>query len=328
MTRPLKLYTCILLSLATASSCSDDEKSFSLTPAIGFETTGGTITETEENGIQIGLYTNVSLNEEGAATIEVNNIGGLTYGVDYMTEPAAVNNVITVPLGPEITSPSFYVFPIETGIDRVLAFQITDVTGNNLTLGQQAVLSYTLTINGSGCPGDADPVTVTHDFNGCTTDFSTPAGFIEVFEPGSKTDRGWGCRAFGVNNTRAPRASGFGGAAGDDKAWLIMNPVAIAPGSVVTLEFSVFSNFSGPGTISIKWSSDYLGSGNPLDANWTDLSTINSQFPAAGSQQWKVVQDTFDDICGENVYLAFQFTGANNTASASWDLDNLTFIAQ
>jgi hypothetical protein len=146
MTRHIKLYICILLSLATASSCSDDEKNFSLTPAIGFETTEGSITETDENGIQITLYTNVRLSEEGTATVEVNNIGGLTYGVDYTTEPAAIDNVITVPLGSEITSPSFYVFPVATGEERLLGFTLTAVSGNSLSLGQQITRNYTLKI--------------------------------------------------------------------------------------------------------------------------------------------------------------------------------------
>jgi hypothetical protein len=301
--------------------------SFSLTPAIGFESPDGTLLESNTTGIRVRLYTNVEPTEAVTATIELNNFQGLVYGVDFTTEPELVNNTITLTFEPN-DQPSFFVFPTFNGKERLLTFNLTSVTGSGLALGQQVSLSYLLQIKSLGCPTTATPANVTHDFNACTTDFSTPAGFIEAFEPGSKTDRGWGCRAFGQGGSRAPRASGFGGAAGEDKAWLIMNPVRIAAGANVALHFWVFSNFSGPGVVNVKWSSDYIGSGNPLTATWQDLPTVNSQFPAAGSASWKEVQATFTDICGDTIYLAFQFTGATNSSSASWDIDDLTFSAQ
>ncbi|MEL6973579.1 MAG: choice-of-anchor J domain-containing protein, partial [Bacteroidota bacterium] len=49
------------------------------------------------------------------------------------------------------------------------------------------------------------------DFENCTQDFGTPNGFIEAFAAGAKTDRGWGCRQEGVDDSRGVRASGFGG---------------------------------------------------------------------------------------------------------------------
>lgn len=322
----IKRYLVFTGLVIAAFACNEDELSFSLTPAIGFETTGGTVLESNATGIRVNLYSNVVRTETVTVTIALNNFQNLDYGVDFTTEPAPVSNTITLTFEPT-DDPSFFVFPTFNGEARLLGFTLTDVQGSGLELGQQASRSYLLNIKSLGCPTSATPVSVSHDFNTCTTDFATPSGFIEVFEPGSKTDRGWGCRAFGQGGSRAPRASGFGGSAGNDNAWLIMNPVSIAAGDEVDLHFWVFSNFSGPGVINVKWSSDYAGSGNPLAATWQDLPTVNAQFPDAGSQTWAEVTASFTDICGENVYLAFQFTGATNTSSASWDIDDLTFTA-
>lgn len=317
----LTAITILLVSL----SCNEDNLSFSLKPAIGFMATRGTVQENNESGIRIDLYTNTEIKETVTVTIRLNNFENLVYGADFTMDPAPVNNTFTLTWSPDDARASFYVYPTFNGKERSLVFDIEDVQGNDLSLGQSSALSYLLQIKSLGCPTGVVATTITHDFNTCTTDFATPTGFIEVFEPGAKTDRGWGCRAFGQGGSRAPRASAFGGTAGDDKAWMVMNPVRVAAGSQVTVRFYVFSNFAGPGTVNVKWSNDYTGSGNPLVATWTDLSSINSQFPTAGSASWKLVEGTFTNICGDNVYLAFQFTGATSAASSSWDIDDLTF---
>lgn len=310
-----------------AFSCSDDGSKFSIKHVIGFETPVGSVVEDNESGIRVRLYSNANVAEAVTVTIAVNNFQNLEYGVDFTTEPALVDGEFTLTNEPGTDLPSFFVYPGPSadGKDRQVEFQITNVEGSeNVSLAYPTALSYLLTIKGP-CPLTPKAVLVTNDFNACTTNFATPTGFIEAFEPDTKTDRGWGCREFGTGTpaTRAVRASAFGGAAGNDRAWLIMNPVRIAVDANVSLDFYVNSSFSGPGTVTVKWSSDYLGSGNPLLATWNDLPTIDAQFPAAGSALYKRVQGSFTNICGENVYIAFVFTGGNNTASSSWDIDDL-----
>lgn len=315
------LYSVILAACAGfILGCDSDESSFSVKPALGFTATSGSVLESNTTGIRIGFYSNIAITEPVTVKIQVNNIDGLTYGVDYTTDPEPVDGVITVTIDPEDEQPSFWVIPAASADDlRNINFQIIEVSGNKLSPGQAATLSYTLSITGF------QPITIFHDFNGCTADFATPSGFIEVFEPGSKTDRGWGCRAFGVSGSRAPRASAFGGAAGEDRAWMIMNPVNVPSGATVTITFSTYSQFSGPGLINVKWSNNYSGSGNPLTATWTSLPTLDSQFPAVASQVWTTVTGTFTNISGNTVYLAFVYTGGSNSSSSSWDIDNLTF---
>ncbi|MFT4740298.1 MAG: hypothetical protein ACJAT1_000528 [Marivirga sp.] len=161
------------------------------------------------------------------------------------------------------------------------------------------------------------------DFEGCTADFSTPDGFFEEFLT-AKEDRGWGCRAFGLEDSRAVQASAFGGAEGEDQSWLIFeNQFDFAAETSVNVLFSMYSNFAGPGQVIMKYSIDYSGSGKPDAATWTAISAVNSAMPAAGSQVWTEINQNVAELGGKTVYLGFEFVGANNGASSSWAIDNL-----
>ena len=315
------------LLVALIIGCDSDESKFSITPSLGFMQREGVVAQSEASGTRIRFYSNVEITEPVTVQIAVNNVSGLEYGVDYTTDPAPVDNIITVTIDPEDEQPSFFVLPIETGAEEAtrIEFEIISVEGNGLKPSQVATRQYTLGISGFE---EVIPVTLFFDFNTCSTDFATPVEFIEVFE-GAKTDRGWGCRAFGVSASRAPRASAFGGAAGEDRAWMILkNPVAIASGAEVTIDFMTFSAFPGPGMVSVKWSSNYVGSGNPLAATWTTLSSLDSQFPVPDSKAWKNITGSFTNISGTAVYIAFVWTGGTAAASTSYDIDNLTITVE
>lgn len=318
----LFLFTALM---ATAISCADDSK-FSMTPSFGFLRSSGSIGQTDTNGITVRFYSNVEITEPVTVKVGV-NANGLEYGVDYTTEPAAVNGLITLEIDPEIEQPSFMVVPIETGSEETerIEFEILSVEGNNLKLAQYSARLYSLSISGFE---EVIPVNLSFNFNTCTTDFATPAEFNEVFET-AKTDRGWGCRAFGVGASRAPRASAFGGTAGEDRAWMILkNPINIASGADVTIDFQTFSAFAGPGVVSVKWSSNYSGSGNPLAATWTTLTSLDNQFPAANSKVWTNVKGTFTNISGATVYIAFVWTGGTAAESTAYDIDDLIISVQ
>lgn len=318
------LYSFILsLLMAAVIGCEDDAK-FSITPSLGFLQNEGSISQTDGSGTRIRFHSNVPITEPVTVQIAVVNIG-MTYGTDYATDPAAVDGLITVNIDPEDEQPSFFVFPIETGsqVNKRVGFEISSVQGGNLQIApQRASREFTLSVKGFE---EIIPVTVTHDFNACTTDFNTPTGFIEVFEPGAKTDRGWGCRNFGRNGpTRAPRASAFGGSAGEDRAWLVMNPITVGVGATVSVNFWAYSQYEGPGKVSVKWSSNYSGSGNPLAATWTTLTTLDAQIPAANSLTWVNVTGTFTNISGSSVYFAFVYTEGLSGGSTAYDIDDLT----
>lgn len=166
-------------------------------------------------------------------------------------------------------------------------------------------------------------VIVSHNFEGCSEDFSIPDGFIEENVPGSKTDRGWGCRADGTNDSRAVRASAFEGEDGFDNAWLIMDAFDATPYAEISLTFDVQSPFSGPGNLFVLYSNDYSGSGDPTNASWVQLENITSQLPAQGAGEFANVTTSPCDLSGNSVYIAFQYINGTSSSSSAWSIDNL-----
>lgn len=169
----------------------------------------------------------------------------------------------------------------------------------------------------------AGTIIVSHDFEGCTDDFSIPNGFIEENVPGTKTDRGWGCRDDGTSGSRAVRASAFGGDDGSDDAWLIMDSFDATSFTEISLTFDVQSPFSGPGDLFVLYSNDYSGSGDPTNASWAQLDNITSQLPAQGAGEFATVTTSPCDLTGSSVYIAFQYVNGTSAASSAWSIDNL-----
>ncbi len=169
----------------------------------------------------------------------------------------------------------------------------------------------------------AGTVIVSHDFEGCSDDFSIPSGFIEENVPGSKTDRGWGCRDDGTGGSRAVRGSAFGGADGYDDAWLIMDAIDATPYTEISLKFDVQSVFDGPGDLLVLYSNDYPGLGDPTNANWAQLANVTAQLPAKGASVFATVTTSPCDISGSSVYFAFQYVNGTSSNSSAWSIDNL-----
>ncbi|MEM6644401.1 MAG: choice-of-anchor J domain-containing protein, partial [Bacteroidota bacterium] len=163
------------------------------------------------------------------------------------------------------------------------------------------------------------------DFEACTDNFATPANWIEEFVPGSKTDRGWGCRQEGVDGSRAVRASAFGGEAGTDNAWLITaNKLDLTMESSAFLSFDIKSQFDGPGELVVQFSENYT-SGDPSLATWTELSEVAAQLPAKGTATYTSVSASLAQAVGKQVYIAFQYSGGMNDDSGSYEIDNVSF---
>lgn len=167
----------------------------------------------------------------------------------------------------------------------------------------------------------------TDDFESCATvgDFNIPSDWIEALVAGTKTDRGWGCRAFGRNGSNAPRASSFGGEDGEDDAWLITNGTIDLTGvTSASLVFWVESRFSGPGDLQVLWSTDYAGVGDPSTATWTQLTDVAGQLPAEGSEVFTEITSDMSGAAGSEVYLAFRYFGGTASASVALTIDDVS----
>ncbi len=209
-----------------------------------------------------------------------------------------------------------------TGAEAYFAFQFLGGT-NTSSISYDLDNIEVSTSTGGGEPPVEGTVIISHDFEGCTTDYEVPAGFIEEVIAGSKVDRGWGCRGFGTDGSRAVNASAFGGDAGVDNAWLIMDSFDASSFTDISINFDVQSYYSGPGDLHVFYSVDYSGSGDPTSATWVEFNDVASQLPAKGSQVFNKVVTSPVVINSSTVYLAFQFVDGTDSDSASWIIDNL-----
>ena len=209
-----------------------------------------------------------------------------------------------------------------------IAFHFTAIDESDGTQWQVDDVMLEVVNTGGGGPiggGDLFSLPFNDNFEGCTEDFSTPDNFIEAFAPGSKTDRGWGCRAKGVDDSRAVRASSFGGDAGSDNAWLISkNKFDLKTVTSAYVSFDIKSEFDGPGDLRLLWSSDYSGSGDPTTATWTELTDMAAQLPVKGTNSFNKVISNLSGATLNDVHVALQFEGGTDASSGSYEIDNFS----
>ncbi|WP_445456375.1 DUF5689 domain-containing protein [Flavobacterium sp. HNIBRBA15423] len=121
----------------------------------------------------------------------------------------------------------------------------------------------------------------------------------------------------------APSAaiSGYSGGANNvNEDWLISPAIDLSTVSTATLTFETASRFTG-NLLEVKISTNYVGSGNPNLATWTDLSaTLDTN---TGSFIWTNSGPiNLSSYTGSNVYLAFKYT-STASASRTWEVDNI-----
>ncbi|QCK16046.1 choice-of-anchor J domain-containing protein [Mangrovivirga cuniculi] len=308
-----------LVFLGGLASC-EEEQPFDITTKIGFASPSYAIEEGQSQGVL--LYVNDQGPKAGSVSVEIIPLSAeYEYGVDFVTIPAAVNNVVTFDFSDE--TPNFQFVSLDDEVEEensTVLFNILN-EGTDFTLGQTGVISTQISI------ADNDESTVEvnrfYDFNDQTEQYGIPAEFTEVIIDGFKTDRGWGLRDYGVDGSWAVNASGYGGDEGTENAWLINDAMTLSGQSTAQISFEIFSNYSGPGRIKVLYSTDYT-SGSPESATWVELTDYDAQAPEAGSRTWTPINLDVQGLNADKFVLAFQFIEATSSASSSWVIDNLS----
>lgn len=187
------------------------------------------------------------------------------------------------------------------------------------------------TDNGGGSGGsgltEVKALPFSDDFNATTTEYGVPSNWYEGIATGSKTDRGWGFRSsFGVNSTGCMAASSYGGANGTDNVYLLTGPFNFSNYTTINLGFDIKKAFAGPGVLTVEYSTNYSGSGNPeaSGVTWTELSSVTSQLPTTANTSapfTNVVAD-LSTIRDNKVYIAFHWKGGTAASSGTFNLDN------
>ncbi len=164
--------------------------------------------------------------------------------------------------------------------------------------------------------------------------FTTGKQFIESFNScdgvasftqySVSGDQIWTCTDFG-RSSGGIRMNGFTGTAQQNEDWLISPLVSLKSNPFM----SFYSQFSFAGiALKLKISTDYIGTGSPTAATWTDLNATFPTFSVGSSStapaDWTFTTIDLANYPNQNVYLAFVYT-STATAAARWSLDEITF---
>ncbi|MGB0525123.1 MAG: hypothetical protein ACPGJS_19270 [Flammeovirgaceae bacterium] len=316
----------ILLSLGGLTSCDDEALDHIVVTFAG--PFGGTVVEGQSANFQV-VFSRPIINN---STILLKlNSDVAVYGQNYTTSPqsfVAGELRLDVPAGSTTAS-----FSINTADDNTISSSgpyqlevvIDELTGDFFSkTGSNIVLQI------------SDPPTAIYTFDACSGSIDAP--FITVNETGSNPFT-WGCTNFGNNFTSGVQYNPFSSGSSDPSdAWLILDINAIeksdgtlvanADLSTLSVELGVQSFFSGPGDLTMWYSQDYVGSGDPSAATWTELTDFATQLPEDGSRVWTDINVDASAVTGSaNGYVAIRHTGGVGGSADSWTLDDFAVFA-
>ncbi|MFZ4658769.1 MAG: ExeM/NucH family extracellular endonuclease [Caldilineaceae bacterium] len=256
-------------------------------------------------GLLIGTYSGsgVGLSTSGDAVNLFDASGALVTSVTFAASPTA--------------SP-FATFDNATGAAAVSTLSVVGVNGAfSVADGAVTLIGSPGTIVNSG---QAFPLS--EGFNSCPP---TPTGWT-IVSVDADTANTWFC---GGTTDKYAEGNGFGDTAAANE-WLITPALNMNAQSGETLSFRNATSFSDSGQpypqLSVLYSTNYSGSGNPTSATWTPLTGIT--FSTAGSGAF-VDSGAIDlsTINGVRVYFAFRYlsSGTTSGAAARWRIDNVNF---
>ncbi len=155
------------------------------------------------------------------------------------------------------------------------------------------------------------------DFSSCTG--ALPAGWQQYSVTGTDS---WKCTSSGVSGNGVYMNGYSAGVNHDNEDWLISPQLDLNTYSLPHLFFQSRTKFSG-NAISVWISTNYAGSGNPNNANWTALTIT---LPAVNSDEW--LQSENIDLTpykAQPLFIAFKYTSTAN-AAALWRLDEVNIF--
>lgn len=162
------------------------------------------------------------------------------------------------------------------------------------------------------------PFSEDFEFGTDIDNYAIPCDYYEAVVTGAKTDRGWGYTdSYGKSYTGGMSASAYGGAAGTDNAYFVLGTFNFTATKAITFDAAL--PFTGAGTLVLRYSTNYTGSGDPQAAGvtWTDITMTG--LPT--NSTWTTVSASIGAV--GNAYVAFQYTGGTNAGSCTYNIDNI-----
>jgi len=161
------------------------------------------------------------------------------------------------------------------------------------------------------------PTSINETFDAACATNNLPMGWTRENVVGANQQ--WGC-AGGVNPNKYVQMNGFAAAANNDNEdWLITPGIDLSASTNPTLFFRAQRRFNLINNVSVLYSTNYSGAGNPNTATWTNL---NVNFNNLDTAVWSTFSAPL--MVGNPTYVAFKY---NCTAAAAdcgqWRIDSV-----
>jgi predicted extracellular nuclease len=171
---------------------------------------------------------------------------------------------------------------------------------------------------------DSTVEALNEDFEGsCPNGNGLPSGWT-VFSVDPDPANTWACDSFSGDNFAEVNAFGAN-AAGDDR--LITPALTIANGD--RLSFATTKNFSDSGIaqpLTVLYSTDYGGSGDPTGATWSDVPGAGSiSLSSGGYNEVQSGPIDLSSLAGNTLHIAFRYqsSGTGPGSTSLWQLDDV-----
>lgn len=174
--------------------------------------------------------------------------------------------------------------------------------------------------NGSG---DGLPFTQNFESHAAGTGVSVNIdGWTNINVNGGQ--RVWEVREFDGN--KYAQTSAFSSNENPYEVWMVTNGVNIPEGSSPILTFGTKDGFYNGDALTVKISTNY--SGNVNAATWTNLNATLSSGHASGYGDSFVSSGDIDlsAYAGQTIYIAFQYVGASNGVTTTYQVDNISIV--
>lgn len=161
------------------------------------------------------------------------------------------------------------------------------------------------------------PTSINETFDAACATNNLPMGWTRENVIGANQQ--WGCSG-GVNPNKYVQMNGFAAAANNDNEdWLITPGIDLSASTNPTLFFRAQRRFNLINNVSVLYSTNYSGAGNPNTATWTNL---NVNFNNLDTAVWSTFSAPL--MVGNPTYVAFKY---NCTATAAdcgqWRIDSV-----
>lgn len=252
--------------------------------------------------------------QAGAGTIVLKKVvdGSVVNTFDVSTAAVSITgSTVTLDVNSLAFNTAYY-FEISAGA-------IVDLN-NNAFAGISGATRWNFT---TAATAPAGTLETTYSFDNCTG--SLTDGFTQFNVLGAQV---WGCSFFGRDpanppSGNAPNGVGMNGYAnGIDNAnedWLISPSFDLTGTNYPLLSFWSRTAFTGA-TLQLKVSTDYIGTGDPNLATWTDL---NGKFPSEVSDVWALSDNiNLSAYKSAHTYFAYVYTSTIDDG-ARWTLDDI-----